>query len=1212
MPVKKSRNRKSNRTASKSSRKINPFNIYNKFMYLGDESVLEDLCQFTNLFNPARLITYTMSNPNACILFNKYFNTTELWNCKIPHPVEYFRWWRQLFRSFDINRSIWLKKTKEEKGPIAKIRNRLRKIHPLLSDTELDLIINLVGVRSLVMQLGLDLSKSELAKLEKEPDLISNNSASNNQSTILDDIRQYCSKANNQAYCSQCPLHNSGQALFDTNSSDGKDIDVLFIAEGPGQTEAETGIPFTGRAGQQIFRPIINKHCSNIKWMMWNTVLCRPPNNRNPNDDEIRRCRRFLDYVIEKIQPKIIIAVGLVSARNLTGQDVKLSSGPKLGYYRDIIPLWLLPHPAYVLRNKDKLVMLEKNLLQALSSLNVKTNDLNIDKVKLAHVDVPASKFKHNPITDTLLDQYRDYLDRNKYHLLDVQKLQNDEYIAIFVDINTKEKRYLKFDSYYYYRANSPYRIIEIDKCMYRILSTREARNAFRDECGYYGDIRVHNRIVHDITIAQDQVNKDNPVYKPDIYYLDIECEFDDDPSFPDPLKARVPVCILTREFRGEKKTFYYIPKQVKCDRDVLKNIDHSELIECKDEIDLLNRFRDDIRKCNPDIVTGWNIFYDLATIVNRMVKAHIDPGTLSPFGEYSLDPRTNVVHLKGYIVLDMLHLYQRFTYSGRESYKLGYIASLEIGETKVEHDIDIRHTFTDDYAKFLIYNIQDVALLGKLNNKLGYIDLCGQLRRIANCDWHSTVAGQSFVIDSLLMSYLYERGLVAKNAPEHVGNEKYPGAYVHPPKSGLHEYIIDLDFASLYPSIIRTFNIGVETLEWVVEGIDVKKFLFDPNAYNDNDTVTLIHATTGSRLDTTVGELRLALKEKYTMTMNGCLFYRSKVKKSTIADCVAMLIAKRTEYKKKLAETGDKIYNRIQLAYKYLANSIYGFLGFKRSRFYDLRLASAITLSAQETTISTIYNVENYLGNREEDINRLFRYLDHKIDDAKYVIYGDTDSLFIVLSDYLDKNLLKEIETKPFQERLDTLNPIIKEIESNINNLIKRFFNRYHFLADDEQYLKVKQEWLGEIMLQLPVKKRYALRLITPKGYKFTVTGLDIKRSDYPEFCKTLLQDLINIIFDAKALDVNKIMKFVNEQKIKLLRAIKNRDITIARPVTMTKSFEQYKKLPAHVIGMLLWNALEYKIFTKNGDKGYSFPIKGLDLRAGFEKTKTYNEFMQ
>ena len=129
--------------------------------------------------------------------------------------------------------------------------------------------------------------------------------------------------------------------------------DLMFIGEGPGQVEDETGRPFVGRAGELLTQIVEAVGLRRDEVYIANAVKCRPPQNRKPLPDELEACRRYLERQIELVRPKVIVALGATAAETLLQARRSLAElRGRVHSYRGI-PLVVTYHPAALLRNPN-------------------------------------------------------------------------------------------------------------------------------------------------------------------------------------------------------------------------------------------------------------------------------------------------------------------------------------------------------------------------------------------------------------------------------------------------------------------------------------------------------------------------------------------------------------------------------------------------------------------------------------------------------------------------------------------------------------------------------------------------------------------------------------------------------------------------------------------------------------------------------------------
>lgn len=152
--------------------------------------------------------------------------------------------------------------------------------------------------------------------------------------------------------CTRCGLHSGRRSIvFGVGNPD---ADLMFVGEGPGYDEDVQGLPFVGRAGKLLTKIIEAIQMTRDEVYIANIVKCRPPNNRDPEPEEIATCRPFVERQIESIRPKVICTLGRVAAQALLSTDKPLGRmrGQALAYGEAVlVPTF---HPAYLLRYPEK------------------------------------------------------------------------------------------------------------------------------------------------------------------------------------------------------------------------------------------------------------------------------------------------------------------------------------------------------------------------------------------------------------------------------------------------------------------------------------------------------------------------------------------------------------------------------------------------------------------------------------------------------------------------------------------------------------------------------------------------------------------------------------------------------------------------------------------------------------------------------------------
>jgi len=295
---------------------------------------------------------------------------------------------------------------------------------------------------------------------------------------------------------------------------------------------------------------------------------------------------------------------------------------------------------------------------------------------------------------------------------------------------------------------------------------------------------------------------------------VNIDIEVGSEEGFPDPQLANQPVTAITCSIDGAYYTFG-------CGDYTVKH-DDITYIQCAGEKELLIQFLTHWRHWDADIVTGWNVQgFDMPYLFNRIKKTLGDKAAkrLSPVGligerEYQAFNRTQFeVELVGMTILDYLELYKKFTYSQQESYRLDHIAHVELGENKLDYsEVETLHQlYKLDYEKFIDYNIKDVELVNKLEDKMKLIDMALAIAYDAKVNYRD-VFTQVRMWDVLIHNWLYDRNIAIPPKTNKEKNAQYAGAYVKDPQVGMHEWVMSFDLNSLYPHLIMQYGISPDT----------------------------------------------------------------------------------------------------------------------------------------------------------------------------------------------------------------------------------------------------------------------------------------------------------------------------------------------------------------------------------------------------------------
>jgi DNA polymerase elongation subunit (family B) len=345
--------------------------------------------------------------------------------------------------------------------------------------------------------------------------------------------------------------------------------------------------------------------------------------------------------------------------------------------------------------------------------------------------------------------------------------------------------------------------------------SIKEARDFIKR----YEDVdnfKVYGSTLFAYACLNEHYGKD---FDPDVVKIaNIDIEVGSEDGFPEPDLANQPVISITVSVRGRYFVFGI------GDFDNTRN--DVRYVDCGSERRLLDTFLEFWKKIDPDIVTGWNVGgFDIAYLHNRISKvlSPKDAKRLSPVS--IINERQYRQHNKmiteyepvGIEVLDYLELYKKFTYSQQESYRLDHIAFVELGERKLDYsEVESLHQlYKTDYQKFIEYNIKDVELVDKLEDKMKLIDQALTIAYDAKVNF-SDVFTQVRLWDTLIHNYLLERNIAIPPKESQSKDAQFAGAYVKDPQVGMHKWVMSFDLNSLYPHLIMQYNISPDTF---VEG---------------------------------------------------------------------------------------------------------------------------------------------------------------------------------------------------------------------------------------------------------------------------------------------------------------------------------------------------------------------------------------------------------
>jgi DNA polymerase elongation subunit (family B) len=716
-----------------------------------------------------------------------------------------------------------------------------------------------------------------------------------------------------------------------------------------------------------------------------------------------------------------------------------------------------------------------------------------------------------------------------------------------------------------------------------------------RDFVKQYEDVdnfKVYGMQRYEYCFISDRFPDDIEWDKDLINVCNIDIEVGSENGFPEPGQASEPVTAITYKMGTKFVAFG-------CG-DFVNTSDNIRYVKCRDEIDLLKRFVDEWSGDYPDIITGWNVrMFDIPYLVNRITRLlgeemvkRLSPWNIVNAREVTTFGRTfKIYEVLGISTIDFLEIYRKYSPGGnsQESYRLDNIAHVELNERKMSYEEygNLHTLYKDNYQKFIEYNIRDVELVEKLEDKLKLIELALTLSYDNKCNYDD-VFTQVRMWDVIIYNHLRKKNMVIPPNEKHSKNAAYIGAYVKDPLNGMHRWVASFDLNSLYPHLIMQYNISPETL-------------LEPSDY-DNVHHNLI--SSGISIDRLLEKtLDTSMLKNHTVTPNGQFFDIRK--QGFLPELMEAMYDGRSIYKKKAIEAKKELekekdpdkryeieksiakYNNLQLAKKVSLNSAYGALGNEFFRFFDIRQASAITTAGQ----LSIRWIEKKLN---DYMNKIL-----KSKDEDYVIASDTDSIYLSLSQLVNKAYL---ESNASASQTEVIAFMDKVCENKVQPFIDKSYDELaRYVNAYAQKMMMKREALSDKGIWT-AKKRYILRVHNNEGVQYTkpklkVMGLEMIKSSTPSACREKLWQAVDLIFNGVEKDV---IEFIENFR-KEFHNSDPAEIAFPRGVN---GLEKYKgignriygdKTPIHVRGSLIFN---HHIRKNKLDKKYELIKEGEKIK--------------
>ena len=713
------------------------------------------------------------------------------------------------------------------------------------------------------------------------------------------------------------------------------------------------------------------------------------------------------------------------------------------------------------------------------------------------------------------------------------------------------------------------------------------------------------------VTLSEHYLNQDPP--KLNVAFFDIEVDFDPERGYSTPDDAFMPITSIAVHLQWLETLICFAvpPKTLTWEQAQEEIKEFPNTVLFKTEGEMLDAFLDLIQ--DADILTGWNSEgYDIPYTVNRVTKVLSKDDTrrfclfdqFPKRREYEKFGRQSVTYdFIGRVHLDSLELYRKYTYEERHTYRLDAIAEYELGERKTQYEGTLDQLSNNDFKTFIEYNRQDTSLLDRLDKKLKFLDLANTLAH-ENTVLLQTTMGAVAVTEQAIINEAHRRGFQVPNRvkkDDREENTAAAGAYVAVPKEGIQDWVGSLDINSLYPSAIRALNMGPETIIGQLRQTRTEEFIelqlakgksfaaawegkfgcdeFEAVMSQEIGTdITIDWEDKSSDVLSAAEVYRLIFEsnQPWMLSANGTIFTYEK--EGIIPGLLKRWYSERKEMQAKLKEcikSGNKVeeeyWDKRQLVKKINLNSLYGAILNNGCRFFDKRIGQSTTLSGRQ--------IVKHMASKVNEI--ITGEYDHR---GKAIIYGDTDSCYF--SAY--KTLQKDIDKGAIPWTRETVIGLYDQIAEEVNTTFPQFMlDTFHCPKSRGEVIKAGREIVGSKSLFI-TKKRYAVLYYDKEGKrtdtdgkagKIKAMGLDLKRSDTPEFIQNFLSDVLEMVLMGKP--EQQVLDHISEFRIRFKARPGWEKGSPKRANNITDYQAKEKKagkanMPGHVRASINWNTLK------------------------------------
>ena len=734
----------------------------------------------------------------------------------------------------------------------------------------------------------------------------------------------------------------------------------------------------------------------------------------------------------------------------------------------------------------------------------------------------------------------------------------------------------------------------------------------FRKEMAIHSNKKLYEADINPlfVCLSENYLNAESP--KLNVAFFDIEVDFDPERGYASPDDAFMPITAISihLQWLDTLVCLAIPPKNISAEqaRELVKDFPNTHIFET--EAEMLDTFLNLID--DADVLSGWNSEgYDIPYTVNRVTKvlSKDDTRRFCLFDQYPrkreyerFGKTATTYDLVGRVHLDSLELYRKYTYEERHTYRLDAIGEMEVGESKTVYEGTLDQLYNNDFRKFIEYNRQDCALLNKLDQKLKFLDLSNKLAH-ENTVLLQTTMGAVAVTEQAIINEAHRRGFQVPNRTKmsERDDEAAAGAYVAYPKEGIHDWVGSLDINSLYPSAIRALNMGPETIVGQLRQTMTEEYLQQQMAkgksfaaswegiFGSLEYTAVMNEEIGTEItidweDGTIDVLSAAevyrlifeSNQPFVMSANGTIFTYER--EGIIPGLLARWYKERKEMQAKLKETiaaGNKIeeeyWDKRQLVKKINLNSLYGAILNPGCRFFDKRIGQSTTLTGRAIA-------RHMAGKVNEVITGDFDHV------GRAIIYGDTDSCYF--SAY--RTLQKDINKGSIPWTKETIVQLYDQIANEVNQTFSQFMlDAFHCPKSRGEVIKAGREIVGSKALFI-TKKRYAVLYYDKEGKrqdvegkpgKIKAMGLDLKRSDTPEFIQNFLSDVLEMVLTGSSEE--QVLDFISNFRTEFKSRPGWEKGSPKRVNNITEYQRKEEKqgkanMPGHVRASINWNTLK------------------------------------